>query len=536
MSKKNRSFLKNIKYDLPASIVVFLVAMPLCLGISLASTSYNGINGLEDFAGAVMPGIIAGIIGGIVVGSISDSRFGVSGPAAGLITIISAAIIEFGGFANGGFEKFVLAVFLGGIIQMLLGLIKAGFVAYYIPFSVIKGMLVGIGITILIKEIPHFFGYDKDPEGDMNFNQIDGHNPFEDLWLMLDNVHIGATLVAIVSLIILIIWSQKFVKNHSFLKLIPGPLLAIIISVVLALMIQGNPDLWIKGEHLVSVPTPKDMDEFKSMFYFPDFSAITDYKVWTIAVTIALVASIESLLCVEATDKMDPYKGRTPMNRELIAQGAGNIVSGLLGGLPITQVIVRSSANIDAGAKSKNSAILHGVFLLVFVLAIPGLLNMIPRATLAAVLILIGWKLASPKSIIQIIKAGWAQYIPFFVVVIVMLLSDLLIGVGAGLAVAAIIILYNNFKMSFFLKDKGHDGKIHLNLSQHTTFLNKASIMKTLDAIEDGKEVVIDLTETISIDYDVSEVIRDFALGAKDRDLKVTIIKEEKLSQISMGH
>ncbi len=528
--------MSNIKFDLPAGLVVFFVALPLCLGISLASTSYSGIEGIEDFAGIVMPGIIAGIIGGIVVGSISGSKFGVSGPAAGLITIIAAGIIEFGGFGNGGYEKFALAIMLGGVIQLILGLLKAGLVAYYIPFSVIKGMLAGIGITILIKEIPHFFGYDKDPEGDLGFNQADGHNTFEDLWLMTDNIHWGATLVGVISIVILIIWGQKFIKNNSILKLIPGPLLAIIVSILLATIFVGNSDLIITSEHLVSVPTPSSFEEFSGMFYFPDFSAITDYRVWTFAVTIAIVASIESLLCVEATDKMDPHKGRTPMSRELVAQGVGNVFSGLLGGLPITQVIVRSTANMGAGAKSKNSAIIHGVFLLIFVVAIPGVLNMIPRATLAAVLLLIGWKLASPKSIIAMIKAGWAQYVPFFVVVVVMLLTDLLIGVGAGMVIAFLIILYTNFKMSFFMRDAAHLEVVNLKLSQHTTFLNKASIMKGLDSIEDGREIVIDLTDTISIDYDVSEAIRDFVAGAEDRDIKVEIINEEKLIQLSMSH
>ena len=533
---KNKNFMSNLKFDLPAGLVVFFVALPLCLGISLASTSYSGIDGIEDFAGIVMPGIIAGIIGGIVVGSLSGSKFGVSGPAAGLITIIAAAIIEFGGFGNGGYEKFALAVLLGGVIQTILGFLKAGLVAYYIPFSVIKGMLAGIGITILMKEIPHFFGYDKDPEGDLAFNQVDGHNTFEELGLMTDNVHIGATIVGIASLIILIVWGQKFIKTNKILNLVPGPLVAIVASVLLSVLMVGNADLLIAGEHLVSVPTPSNMDEFTGMFYFPDFSAITDLSVWKVAAVIAIVASIESLLCVEATDKMDPHKGRTPMSRELVAQGVGNVFSGLLGGLPITQVIVRSTANIGAGAKSKNSAIIHGILLLIFVLAIPGLLNMIPRATLAAVLLLIGWKLASPKSIIAMVKSGWEQYVPFFVVVIVMLLTDLLIGVGAGMVVAFLIILYSNFKMSFFMVDKSHPKEVHLKLSQHTTFLNKASIMKGLDGIEDGSSVEIDLSETISIDYDVSEAIRDFQESAEDRDITVKIIHEEKLIQASMAH
>lgn len=535
--KEKHISLKNLKFDLASGLVVFFVALPLCLGISLASTSYNGIDGIEDFAGIVMPGLIAGIVGGIVVGALSGSRYGVSGPAAGLITIVGAAIIEFGGFANGGFEKFALAVALGGVIQFIFGIIRAGFVAYYIPFSVIKGMLAGIGVTIFIKELPHFFGYDKDPEGDLNFVQVDGHNTFEELGYMVDNVHLGATLVAIISISILIIWGMKFIKENKFLNLVPGPLLAIVISVLISLVFAGSPDLVIAGEHLVSVPEPGSMEEFKGMFYFPDFDAITDLAVWRVALVIALVASIESLLCVEATDKMDPNKGRTPMDRELRAQGIGNMISGLLGGLPITQVIVRSTANIGSGAKSKMSAIIHGIFLVGFVLAIPGVLNLIPRATLAAVLLLIGWKLASPKSMVQMFKSGWEQFVPFFVVIIVMLLTDLLIGVGAGLGVAFLIILYKNFQMSFFVNDATEQGKVKICLSQHTTFLNKASIMKRLDDIDDGCEVIIDLSETLSIDYDVREAINDFIAGSEDRSLKVSIIHPEKLEQnVTMGH
>ena len=545
MSKDNSSFLDNLKKDIPSGMVVFLVALPLCLGISLASTSYSGVDGLGDFGGTAIPGLISGIIGGIIVGAFSGSRFGVSGPAAGLITIVSAAIVSFGGFQDGGYEKFVLAVALGGVLQFIFGLIRAGFFAYYIPFSVIKGMLAGIGITIFLKELPHFFGYDKDAEGDWGFNQMDGENTFSEVMLALDKSHIGATIIAVISLTILIVWGLKFIKNNKFLNLIPGPLLAIIVSIGVAAFFSQFPGLDImaaspNGEvssHLVNVPTPKSATEFQAMLRFPDFSAIGDIAVWGVALTIALVASIESLLCVEATDKMDPNKGRTPMNRELRAQGIGNVVSGLLGGLPITQVIVRSTANIDAGAKTKNSAIIHGIFLLVFVIAIPGVLNMIPRATLAAILLIIGWKLASPQSIRQMIKSGWQQYVPFFTVIIVMLATDLLIGVGAGLVVAFLIILHRNFRMSFFLNDNSNDGKVHINLSQHTTFLNKASIMKHLDAIEDGKEVVIDLSATISIDYDVKEAINDFILGAEDRDITVNVIHPEKLLQnTTMSH
>lgn len=524
-NQNKKGFLSNLKFDLPASIVVFLVALPLCIGISLASTSYHDIEGLEDFAGVVMPGLISGIIGGLVVGFFSDSRYGVSGPAAGLITIVTAAIIEFGGFENGGFEKFVLAVALGGAIQFLLGVLKAGFVAYYIPFSVIKGMLAGIGVTIFLKEVPHFFGYDKDPEGDLNNLGVDGHTTGEDIWLAFDNIHLGATIIAVVSLVILVIWGMKFIKNNKFLSMIPGPLLAIVVSIGVASLFMGT-DWVVAGEHLVSVPEPKSVDEFKSMFYLPDFSAISDPGVWLVALVIALVASIESLLCVEATDKMDPNKGRTPMNKELRAQGIGNIASGLLGGLPVTQVIVRSSANIGAGAKSKWSAVMHGGFLMLFIVLIPGILNMIPRATLAAVLILIGWKLASPKTIKQIIKSGWEQWVPFFTVVIVMYFTNLLVGVGTGLAVAFLFILYRNYKMPYFIGAEGeNEDIIVLTLSQHATFLNKATIMKRFDSIEDGKKVIINLTNTLDIDYDIKEAIKDFQESAADRNIRVEILE-----------
>lgn len=531
MKKKDNIF-SNFKFDLAAGLVVFFVALPLCLGISLASTSYQELGDVQAFGGVVFPGLISGIIGGIIVGSISGSRFGVSGPAAGLITIVATAIVGFGGFDNGGYEKFVVAVALAGVIQIGLGFLKAGFVAYYVPSSVIKGMLAGIGITIIIKEIPHFFGYDKDPEGDNNFSQIDGHNTFSELYYMLDDFHIGATIIAVISIILLIIWGRKYVKNHKILGMIPGPLVAIVVSILGALALSSIPELAVAGEHLVQVPTPTSLEDFQGQFYFPNFSVLKELDVYVVAFTIALVASLETLLCVEATDKMDPHKGRTPMNLELKAQGVGNLVSGLLGGLPITQVIVRSSANINAGAKTKKSAILHGVFLLLFVVAVPGLLNMIPRATLAAVLILIGYKLASPQSIKDIVKSGKAQYIPFFVVVIVMLLTDLLIGVGVGLGLSFLIILYRNYKLSYFEIPNNEDGVIHLSLSQHATFLNKAVILKTLEDIEDGKTVIIDLTRCHDIDYDISEVILEFQESAIERNIEVSIIDADKLSSV----
>lgn len=521
---------KNLKFDIASGIVVFFVALPLCLGISLASTSYSNVPNMEDFPGIVFPGIIAGIIGGIVVGTFSGSRFGVSGPAAGLISIVSVAIVQFGGFDNGGFEKFVLAVFLAGVIQVILGFLKAGFIAYYIPFSVIKGMLAGIGVIIISKEIPHFLGYDKDPEGESSFLQADGHNTISEIYYAFENYHVGASIVAIVSVLVLLFWGIKAIKNNKILSLIPGPLLAIIISVAVSLLFVGS-SFEISKEHLVNVPTPNSIDEFKSQFRFPTFSAITDYNVWIVALIIAVVASIETLLCVEATDKLDPYKGQTPMDKELKAQGIGNMVSGFLGGLPITQVIVRSSANINAGAQSKKSAIIHGVFLMVFVVLAPSLLNMIPRSTLAAVLILIGVKLINPKQFVAMYKVGLDQFIPFVITIVVMYFTDLLTGVGVGLGVAILWILYRNFKQDYFLKNDGQNpDEVHLCLSQHATFLNKANIVQRLSEIPNGKKVIIDLSKTIDVDYDIKEAIMEFTTNAIDREIEVEIIDKHKIT------
>lgn len=521
--------MKNLKFDFASGLVVFFVALPLCIGISLASTSYKNIEGVSDFAGLVFPGLISGIVGGIVVGSFSGSRFGVSGPAAGLITIVTAAIVEFGGFENGGFEKFILAVAIAGVFQLILGFLKAGFIAYYVPSAVIKGMLAGIGVTIIAKEIPHFFGYDKDPEGDMGYQQIDGETTWSELMGTFDNIHFGATLVGLLSLGLLILWATKYIRKNKALSLIPGPLLAIIASIIAAVLFTENETLNISGNHLVNVPIANSFNEFKANFYTPNFNALNDPGVYTVAAIIALVASLETLLCVEATDKLDPNKGRTPMNRELKAQGIGNIVSGLLGGLPITQVIVRSTANIQAGAKTKWSAVIHGVFLVLFIVLAPSLLNMIPRATLAAVLLLIGFKLASPKVFKQMYKNGWSQFIPFLVTVICIYRIDLLSGVGIGLGLSVLWILYRNYKTAYFVEDFGHKegDPLRLSLSQHATFLNKASIIDTFDKIPNGEHVILDLSKSTDIDHDIFEAINEFKINAKDRNIKLEIIDQK---------
>ena len=343
----NKNFFKHWQQDLPASIVVFFVAVPLCLGIALASGA------------PLFSGLIAGIIGGIVVGTISDSSLGVSGPAAGLAIIVLNAIQDLGAF-----ETFLLAVIIGGFVQLVLGLARGGLIGFYFPSSVIKGMLAAIGIIIFIKQIPHAFGYDADYEGDLSFQQADGQNTFSELINMFDYVSPSSMLVAAVSLFILLLWDLVLVKKSSLFKIIPGPLVAVVFGILYQVFsAKFFPEMGIKGEHLVSVPTSSNMGEFLSNFTTPDFTQITNPNVWITGVTIAVVASLETLLCVDATDKLDPDKGTTNTNRELLAQGTGNMLSGLIGGLPITQVIVRSSANIQSGGKTKIAAILHGFFI-----------------------------------------------------------------------------------------------------------------------------------------------------------------------------
>lgn len=364
----NTSLIGNLKNDFPASIIVFLVAVPLCLGIALASGA------------PLFSGIIAGIIGGIVVGALSGSNLGVSGPAAGLAVIVLLAIQELGAF-----DIFLLAVVIGGAIQLILGFLQAGIIAYYFPSSVIKGMLSGIGIIIILKQIPHAFGYDKDYEGSVFFNQPDGHNTLSELFYMFDAVTPGAIIITVISMIILILWEQPFMKKIKLFKFVQGPLVVVGLGIILNLILS-NTDLALSAEHIVAIPVASDFSDFINQFTLPDFTQWNNPQVWTVAFTIAIVASIETLLCLEATDKLDPDKNITPTNRELKAQGVGNIISGLIGGLPITQVIVRSSTNIQSGGKTKMSAILHGFILLLSAALIPALLNKIPLASLAAIL------------------------------------------------------------------------------------------------------------------------------------------------------
>lgn len=497
------------KTDILSGLVVFLVALPLCLGIALAS-------GAPLFAG-----IISGVIGGIVVGILSHSQLSVSGPAAGLTAIIVGAITSLGSY-----ETFLAAVVLAGIFQILLGIAKAGTVSNYFPSNVIEGMLTAIGVIIILKQLPHAVGYDVDNEGDFVFiEKGTGHNTFSALIDAINYSHFGAIIICLVALAILIAFTKvAFLRN---LKVVPGALIAVLSGIILNETFKATgSNLAISQEHLVNLPVPSSFNDFIGQFSFPNFSALTDARVWIVAATIAAVASIETLLCIEAADKLDPLKRYTNTNRELFAQGAGNILSGLIGGIPMTSVIVRTSANVNSGGRTKTAAIAHGIFLLIAVLTIPTLLNKIPLASLAAILLMIGYKLASPTVFKHMWHSGKYQFTPFIITVLAVVFTDLLQGVGIGLVVSVFFILRANLKLAyFFKKEEYHEGEtITMKLAQEVSFLNKAAIKQTLQHLPAGSHLEIDATDSFYIDYDVLELIRDFLnIGSKDKNIKVSL-------------
>jgi len=490
----NKNLFAHIKSDFPASIVVFLIAVPLCLGIALAS-------GAPFFSG-----MIAGIVGGLVVGSLSNSQLSVSGPAAGLTAVVLASISVLGSF-----EVFLLSVVIAGLFQIILGLLKGGNIGNYFPSSVIKGMLTAIGIIIILKQIPHAFGYDRDAEGDLSFLQMDGENTFSSIINVVSRVDPGATMITLVCLGILILFERPFLKKK--IRLLPGALVAVIVAVLLNELLKSSGNsLAVEGSQLVNVPVAAGFSEFIGFFKFPDFSQLANPQVYLVGATIAAVASIETLLCIEAVDKLDPEKRTTSTNRELLAQGTGNMVSGLIGGLPITSVIVRSSANLNAQAKSRMSTIIHGFLLLISVALIPVILNRIPLAALAAILLVTGYKLCNPALFRNMFRLGKYQWVPFVVTVVAIVLTDLLIGVGIGLGVSILALLYGNYKNSYYFhKEKHREGEaILIHLSEEVSFLNKASIKLTLQHLPDNSTVIIDARDSQYIDHDVLELIRDF--------------------------
>ncbi|MBP9187616.1 MAG: SulP family inorganic anion transporter, partial [Bacteroidia bacterium] len=467
----------TIKQDFPAGLVVFLVALPLCLGIALASGA------------PLFSGLISGIVGGIVVSVFSGSQLAVSGPAAGLTVIVLTAITEIGSY-----QGFLVAVVLAGILQIILGFLKAGTIGKYFPSSVIKGMLAAIGIILIIKQIPHALGYDADYEGDFQFIQNDTENSFTALISAVNKFNIGAVIISVVSMVILIGWDK--ITNPK-LKLIPGPLFVVVIGIVLNMFFQtSNPLLALNSNHLVSVPITNSVSEFFTFFTLPDFSFLKNPLVYKVAITLALIASIETLLSLEAIDKIDPHKRDSPSNQELKAQGIGNIISGFIGGLPITAVIVRGSVNVNSGAQSKMSSFIHGILLLLSAIFIPKIINLIPYASLAAILLVTGYKLTKISIYKNMYKVGFNQFIPFIVTIVAIVFTDLLVGIGIGLSIGIFFILKNNMMITYTKQSEAHTRKagepIRLVLTEEVSFLNKASILATLEEIPVGEYVVID--------------------------------------------
>jgi MFS superfamily sulfate permease-like transporter len=526
---KKTHFISSWKSDLPASLVVYLVALPLCLGVAFASTDVSGISGVPN----LFSGIIAGVVGGIVVGAVSGSRLGVSGPAAGLITIVAGAIATLGSF-----EAFLLAVFLAGVIQVIAGFLKAGVIGHYFPSSVIKGMLAAIGLTLILKEIPHLVGYDADPMGEMAFVQPDGHNTFSELLYAANNLSLGAVIISIISLVILLLFDRPFIKRIALFTYVPGALFVVVIGILLNLGFSTfKPEWYLSGKHVVELPIASGFQDFIGFFRSPDFSFLANTDVYVIAFTLAIVGSLESLLSVEATDKLDPMRHVTPTNRELKAQGIGNMISGLIGGLPITQVIVRSSANINAGGQSKLSTMMHGVILLLSVILIPQVLNMIPLASLGAILFLVGYKLSKVSLYRMMYKLGWEQFLPFISTIIMVLLTDLLKGIAFGMIISIFFILRKNYQNNYNRDVKIKDGRevICIKLSEEVTFLNKGSLIHTLQNLPENTEVIIDGRNSKEIDYDVLEVIEEFRnFGAKEKNIEFSTINIEKVEV--MGH
>ncbi|MFK7818882.1 MAG: SulP family inorganic anion transporter [Planctomycetaceae bacterium] len=495
------SNLKHWKTDIPAGLVVFLVAIPLCLGIALASDA------------PPLSGIIAGIVGGLVVTVFSDSSLGVSGPAAGLVAIVVTAITDL------GFEHFLLAVVLCGVIQVVLGCLRAGTIGYYFPTAVIKGMLVAIGLIIVLKQIPHAVGYDKDYEGDLAFFQKDGFNTFTEIGHAFEALTPGSIVVTLVCLAILILWERPSIQKQKFATIIQGPLVAVLTGIGLTIAFRGSERFMLEAEHLVKLPT----GSFLKQLQFPSLEKIGDISIFTTAFTLAIVASIESLLCAEATDKLDPQRRQTNLNRELCAQGIGNCVSGLLGGLPVTQVIVRSSTNIQSQAQSRLSAFVHGLLLLVCVASIPQLLNLIPLASLAAILFVVGYKLAHPSKFLGMFKLGWTQFLPFLITIAAILFTDLLRGIGIGLAASVFFVLKNNYVRSFWMSSAADgDRTVHtMTLAENVFFMNKGSIQSALKEIAPGSKVVIDASDTVHIDQDVIDIFNDFETHAEFENIEV---------------
>ena len=500
-----KKYYSHIGANLSASIVVLLVALPLCLGIALASGA------------PLFSGIIAGVVGGIVVGLLSGSQLSVSGPAAGLTAIVAVAILKLQVY-----EAFLLAVVLAGVMQVALGYLKAGVIGDYIPNAVIKGMLAAIGLILIMKQFPHLVGYDANFEGDETFAQADQNNTFSAIYTALNTIKPAAAIIGLGSIILLAVWEKPFIKKNELLRFVPGPLVVVILAIIINGTIEQLSGIAsIESTHLVSLPIAHSTTEFISFFTLPNFSFITNVQVWISAVTLAIVASLETLLGIEAVDKLDPLKRVTPTNKELKAQGFGNIISGLIGGLPLTSVIVRSSANVSAGGKTKQATIFHGLLLLLCAALIPNLLNKIPLSALAGILIFTGYKLAKITLFKEFYQKGLNQFIPFCVTIIAILFTDLLIGISIGIAVSMIFIIRSNFKTAVLVVNDNNNYLIRFK--KDVSFLNKPIIKSELELVPENANLVIDVARAEYIDKDVIDEVNSFLYHAHLKNIKVAL-------------
>ena len=509
-----RKLFKNAAADIPASVVVFLVALPLCLGIALGSGA------------PLFSGIIAGMVGGIVIGLLSGSSLSISGPAAGLTAIVAIAIGKMPAY-----EAFLLSVVIAGVLQVILGFLRAGIIGDYIPNSVIRGMLASIGLVLILKQFPHLIGYDNDYAGDEAFIQIDSSNTFSELINSVNDITPFALVIGLVSILILLIWDRPVLKKKKFFKNLPGPLVVVVVGILINIFFSVlGTRTSLNTSQIVNLPIATDFASFSSFFMFPKWEYLNNVDVWTVGLTIALVASIETLLGIEAVDKLDPLKRRTPANQELKAQGIGNIVSGLLGGLPLTSVIVRGPANVEAGAKSKFSAIMHGLLILLSVLFIPGLLNKIPLSALAAILIMTGYKLVKPSIFKETYQKGWDQFVPFTITLLAILLTDLLVGIIIGTLIALFSLIKSNFKSAVMVVHD--DNKYLVRFRKDISFLNKPIVKEKLESVPADAFVLIDMTRADFIDKDIIDVVNDFLQHAHLKNIVVEI----KKSRFKAGH
>jgi len=504
MIHKHLAYYKSyIKSDIAAGLVVFLVALPLCLGIALASGA------------PLFSGLIAGIIGGLVVSWCSGSQLSVSGPAAGLTVIVFSAIEQLGSY-NG----FLVSVALAGVIQIILGYLRAGIIGAFFPSAVIKGMLAAIGLILIIKQLPHAIGYDKHFEGDESYMDETAAESFQDIFNAFSSISIGGTVITMIALLILILWDMPFLKRFSLVKLIPGQLVAVIWGIGFNIAaLQWFPNLAVSNKHLVSLPVTENLGEFIDLLTFPDFSYLSNPTVYTVAITLAIIGSLETLLSLEAVDKLDPLKRIAPTSRELKAQGLGNMLSGLVGGLPVTAVIVRSSANINAGGRTRIASFVHGIFLLLSILFLAQILNLIPLACLAAILLQTGYKLAKPQLFLAMYRQGWNQFLPFTITVIAILSTDLLQGVVIGVVIGLIFVMQSNYQKSITLHHE--EGHYTLFLNKDVSFLNKALLRKLLVQIKENSTLVIDASKAQFIDHDIQETLVNFLKTAPDDNITI---------------